>query len=133
MIHQLVYVSQHNFGPEVTEPITEFLPKAVENNLKHGLTGVLLHDDHHFAQVLEGAQHDVETVFEKIQRDLRHNDVVIVYFREVQNRDFAMWSMTDVESYRALGAPSEELGTALEDPSKRSDIFGKIVSYIERA
>ena len=133
MIHQLVYVSEHNFGSGVNVTISEFLPLAIENNEKYGLTGVLLHDDNHFAQVLEGTQHDVETIFEKIQRDLRHHDVVIVYFHEIEQRDFAKWSMTDVATYKALGAPADELGSDLINPSKRSDIFGRIVSYIQRA
>ena len=49
-----------------------------------------------FAQVLEGPLGAVAATFERIQRDARHADVMVLDFRPVSERSFGAWSMAFV-------------------------------------
>ena len=69
---------------EMQAAIAAILAAARRNNARHGVTGALLFSDGCFAQVLEGAREDVETVFETIQCDPRHKDVTIMHLHEVE-------------------------------------------------
>ena len=73
--------------------IADILAAARSNNSRRGVTGALLFSDGCFAQVLEGAQEDVEFIFETIQCDPRHRDVTIMHLHEIEERSFGQWSM----------------------------------------
>lgn len=100
-LHRLVYVS-HNFIPgdetQVKDEIKQILEASQRNNAKVGVTGALMFNSGCFTQILEGGRDAVSTVFERIQRDERHSDVVVLEFGEAQERDFAQWSMGFVGS-----------------------------------
>lgn len=86
MTTQLLYVSVSNLsGPlEVTEEeITRILSTAYVNNSQRGLTGVLLHCEQYFAQLLEGGADEVHSTFDVIAKDSRHHDVIRVFSRTV--------------------------------------------------
>jgi hypothetical protein len=44
-------------------------------------------------QVLEGGQEDVKATFERISRDSRHQDIVILLEGDLPERDFPQWWM----------------------------------------
>jgi len=78
---------------QMRSAMADILASARRNNARHGITGALLFSDGCFAQVLEGAREDVETVFETIQCDPRHSDVTIMHLHAVEERSFGAWSM----------------------------------------
>lgn len=95
-LSRLVYYSRNRIagGPEVlAEAITTILSASRKNNAQVGVTGALMFNAGCFAQVLEGAQGDVEGVFERIQQDERHGDVSLLAFDPVSARAFDAWSM----------------------------------------
>ncbi len=95
-IYKLVYCSRNTIEetPEQTvAEIQSILACARSNNAKVGVTGALLFSADVFAQVLEGPAEAVERIFEKIQRDPRHSDVVILQSEHTEARDFPEWSM----------------------------------------
>lgn len=47
----------------------------------------------YFAQVFEGVHDQIQETFERIQCDLRHDDVVVLDFEPVDARRFSRWSM----------------------------------------
>ena len=89
---QLVYVSAA--AVEFTdEDLYRLLSVARENNEKLDVTGVLLFKDNTFFQVLEGDPEVVQALYDKIELDPRHNNVLLLASRSIDLRNFGQWSM----------------------------------------
>lgn len=50
-------------------------------------------DGESFAQVIEGEGDNVETTMERISKDYRHTDIMVLLDRPVLSRQFGDWSM----------------------------------------
>jgi hypothetical protein len=94
---QLVYVSSA-VKPFTDAQLRELLAKARANNVSLGITGMLLHQQGAFLQMLEGEPAAVDAVFAKIEKDRRHGAILVLTRTEVGGRTFPDWSMgfTDV-------------------------------------
>ncbi|OUE07395.1 hypothetical protein C5B94_14890 [Clavibacter michiganensis] len=75
------------------DDLAELLGQCVRNNERAGLTGLLLHRDGRFMQVLEGPDDAVEAVFATIAADPRHTDVRQLLDERITARRFPAWSM----------------------------------------
>lgn len=97
MNHQLcrlVYVSRADFPQsEVRGHVDAILAASLKNNARDGVTGALLFTAGSFAQVLEGPRAVIEQTFERIQRDPRHCDAIILAVEPTDARAFSNWSM----------------------------------------
>ncbi|MGB7342580.1 MAG: BLUF domain-containing protein [Pirellulaceae bacterium] len=89
---QLVYASATSV-PFSDEELEILLERARQNNSSLDVTGVLLFVDGTFFQVLEGEPDVVHALYEKIQLDQRHNNVLVLAEREITERNFGQWSM----------------------------------------
>ncbi|WP_420414207.1 BLUF domain-containing protein [Roseibium sp.] len=87
----MIYASKTKDIDDVA--IDGILQKARSNNPKLGLTGVLLFNSKFFVQCLEGGRMDVNRLYNAIAKDPRHEDPVILDYREVPSRSFSEWSM----------------------------------------
>jgi len=85
--------------------LSALLERARHRNAELGVTGVLLYHAGAFLQVLEGVPDVVTALYQKIERDRRHDRVVVLQRRVVTERSFSEWSMglMKVDS-KALGA-----------------------------
>ncbi|MEI8609060.1 BLUF domain-containing protein [Enterovibrio sp. Hal110] len=63
------------------------------NNEALGITGMLLYRDGDFIQAIEGDEHVVSSLFEKICRDHRHYGIVEMMRKSLVERQFKDWSM----------------------------------------
>ncbi len=92
--------------------IRRILETARRNNPKHDVTGALMFNRGTFAQVLEGPRDGLIDVFERIQCDLRHADVVVLEYAAVSERRFPQWSMAFVgpETSGEFGDIADESG-----------------------
>jgi hypothetical protein len=95
-IHQLIYVSASKALMSPAE-LGGLLLDARAKNKRHGLTGMLVHHEGSFLQVLEGEEAAVERVFAKISRDPRHHRIVILSRAGVPSSAFDDWSMGFVD------------------------------------
>lgn len=91
-MHQLLYVSGAKPGIGKTD-IAEILATARANNARIGVTGVLLHADDTFLQILEGAKADVRNLYQRIALDRRHRNVMLLMEHDASERAFGSWSM----------------------------------------
>lgn len=73
--------------------LKELLETARRNNIRDGLTGMLLYEDGTFIQVLEGDDDSVETTYERISKDPRHSKIVLIAKFELEHRSFNDWEM----------------------------------------
>jgi hypothetical protein len=76
-----------------TDELAELLKVARENNAKLGLTGVLLHAEGTFFQVLEGPADIVDRLYEKLEGDPRHGQVTLIVREPIPRRYFEDWTM----------------------------------------
>ncbi len=91
-MYQLVYVSTASW-PMTNGELNAILDISRAKNRRLGVTGMLLHLDNGFLQVLEGPKPAVLEVFSKIERDTRHIGVRVLVQKEVEERLFDGWSM----------------------------------------
>ena len=73
--------------------IQEFLEASKEYNRTHNITGCLLSYNNEFVQYLEGEKSSVERLFNKIEQDWRHQDIVVLVSGHINDREFEDWSM----------------------------------------
>jgi hypothetical protein len=73
--------------------LAELLGQARVNNAARGVSGILLHVDGSFFQVLEGEPADVDPLFTRILSDPRHRQVTMIMREPIARRCFADWSM----------------------------------------
>lgn len=89
---QLVYASAAAV-PFEDDELQQLLSVARRNNEAFDVSGVLLFKDQTFLQVLEGKRDAVHELYTKIERDPRHNNVLLLAKSEIEERNFADWKM----------------------------------------
>lgn len=77
--------------------VQSILNQAREHNSGLGITGLLLAANGHYLQVLEGPRAAVESLFERIQNDTRHDNVSVLLSANIEAAIFPAWSMWLVE------------------------------------
>ncbi|ARN73013.1 BLUF domain-containing protein [Oceanicoccus sagamiensis] len=89
---RLVYASRKS--PDFNESdIEQLLASARKHNLANHVTGLLCFNRKYFLQCLEGSRARVNATYHNILNDPRHNDIVMLDYREVDSRKFDAWSM----------------------------------------
>lgn len=89
---QLAYES--TASASMTEAsLQQILREARSNNEDLNITGLLLHTEGHFFQVLEGPESAVRELYATIRDDPRHTDVKAVHSTSVAERTFPEWKM----------------------------------------
>ena len=97
---RLVYLSSATQQLSKTE-LLEILHQSRPNNLAREITGLLLYKDGNILQILEGEGAAVNELFAHIERDARHQGVIVLLNEPVDERAFPEWSM----GFRDLADP----------------------------
>ncbi|RZS91995.1 BLUF domain-containing protein [Aquimarina brevivitae] len=83
----ICYVSTVN--PFLTQKELQQLFSFVTNtNKKLGITGVLIHAEGNFFQIIEGETTTIHSLFERIQQDTRHYDIITILNKPIYNSSF---------------------------------------------
>lgn len=96
-MEQYIYVSKATKKPDLVS-LTKLLLQVRRCNRERGITGILIYHEGSFVQVLEGKATVLEAVYRKINRDKRHENIKLLARREIEERQFATWSMCFVDS-----------------------------------
>jgi hypothetical protein len=94
---QLVYVSKAQTNLNERD-IEEILTLSKMNNERQAITGLLSFNHSYFLQCLEGSRSTVNDTYQKILKDPRHSDAVILSYESIDYRYFGSWSMAYVPS-----------------------------------
>jgi len=89
---QLIYVSTARAGLGETD-VADIVAVSKRNNLRNGLTGLLVYNGMNFMQALEGPENALTRTFQAICSDPRHEGVVTIATKPVDEREFPDWSM----------------------------------------
>ncbi|MFT8244168.1 BLUF domain-containing protein [Roseomonas sp. BN140053] len=121
---RVVYLSRSHLPPDKTAAAAELgsiLEASRRNNAQAGVTGALLFTGELFAQVLEGPFAAAEAAFNRIQRDPRHSDIVVLHRGTPGAAAFDGWSMASAAAppgiavHPALSPPAGSGGEAAGD------------------
>lgn len=96
-ILQTIYTSTAK-TPFSSLQLKELLQKARSFNHDLGVSGMLVHDDGFFIQVLEGPESAVDALYTKIEKDPRHTTMRLLYRGLEQKKEFEEWSMGFVDT-----------------------------------
>ncbi len=91
LIH-CIYASTAS-APFAPENLTALLERARQRNHELGVTGMLLHVDDSFFQVLEGPADVIDGLYSRIAIDPRHHGVTRIIREPIARRDFSQWTM----------------------------------------
>ena len=95
-LFSLSYVSTQ-CRPFPADELQLLLLKARSFNDAKGITGLLLHREDSFFQILEGDEAAVRELFASICEDPRHERVEVVAEGAITSRDFNDWQMAFIE------------------------------------
>ena len=95
MLVRCVYASRAK-APVAPGMFEVILDQSRKNNLAQGITGLLCFAKDTFVQVLEGGRDEVCGLFNTIVRDDRHDTVRLLVFEEIPQRQFASWTMGQI-------------------------------------
>lgn len=130
-LFRLVYISARD--PLCSdEDIQQILAVSRRNNSPIGITGLLLHSDMRFLQILEGGKKDIKSTYQRIAKDPRHSDSKLVYFEPVKERYFSEWHMGS----KSIENQQLQFDTAISDDQKqlyRSMLSGDRNSYSDQS
>lgn len=91
-LYQLVYLSSST-GQYSPEDLKEILSVSRRNNSAINVTGLLLYHDGNIIQFLEGEEDSINSLYDRIARDVRHKGILPLLRRKIDRRDFGTWSM----------------------------------------
>lgn len=87
-----IYISQA-VGEPSEDDLFDLLEQSRRNNVKKGLTGMLMYGGGTYLQCLEGEPAVVDELLKTIDADPRHTAVKILRRATIASRQFSDWSM----------------------------------------
>ena len=92
---RLIYASRstETNATSLAESVRAILVKSIHNNRMADITGFLVCGGDRFLQLLEGPAGEVDRTFERITRDPRHADIVVINKAPAERRMFRDWNM----------------------------------------
>ena len=91
LIH-LAYVSTQTRDMKAADLIG-LLTEVRGLNESRNISGLLLHKNQSFFQVIEGSRAKVQETFNNIMRDQRHEGVEVLFDEPLEAREFSNWQM----------------------------------------
>ena len=112
MLVQLIYCSAASQSFDRAD-LTQILEASRRNNMRNGITGMLLHSGGSFFQVLEGEDARIDELMATLERDPRHHRVTVIIREPIAERSFPDWSMgyadvSSIETGELAGVPEAE-------------------------
>jgi hypothetical protein len=116
MLVRLIYCSRTK--GQINQELMDTIIKAAQrHNSEDGITGLLCYSQDVFIQALEGGRGQVNRLFQRISHDERHHEVTLLDYREIDQRQFANWSMAKVAlDKKNMGLLLRHSATSTLDP-----------------
>lgn len=109
------------------ETLIDILKVARKYNPSVGITGMLLYGEGKFFQTLEGDAEAVHALFnDKICKDERHHNVVILAEKEIAEREFPTWAM----GFQWTNGLQEEEFAILNAGNNAHEVIGRIKEHM---
>jgi len=124
-----IYVSKSCISSDNADnEITKIVERSRVNNKNLDVTGVLVFDGTHFAQLVEGPEANIQDLRLSIERDRRHQEVTTILFDNREIRQLPTWSLA--YSGRSL-VIRRTIGRALRDTEQEQPGAGtKLLEHL---
>ncbi len=124
-LRRLIYTSQ------ATEPfnkrkLLDLLHESRAYNSIDNITGVLMHKEGFFLQVIEGESEAVQNLFNRIIKDKRHKEIRISQDLKVTTRLFPQWSMGCADFNEPELSLLPGIRTDLNDPEVIEELISQL-------
>lgn len=113
---QLLYYSRASREMSLSD-LKDILGCARENNNSIDVCGMLCYDKQYFLQALEGERDTVNELYLDIADDPRHDNIVIISYKEIDKQVFPQWQMGYAGSSAQFISLLEELGQTEFSPA----------------
>lgn len=130
-VQRLVYTSRAT-EPFEPDALIELLARARRKNRRLGVSGMLLYADPTFLQVLEGDLEVVESLYDVIEADPRHDDARILLREEAEERAFGDWTMGFVQADREMLSSVAGLNDFLQSQRDAAMIPDEAAARVEK-
>lgn len=117
---RLLYYSRASREMSLAD-LKDILGTARENNDSIDVSGMLCYDKRYFLQALEGERETVNELYLDISDDVRHDEVIIISYKEVPELVFPQWKMGYAGSSAQFTELLKELGQTNFSPSEMTE------------
>lgn len=91
---RLIYASTSvATAAHIRDDLSHILKKAQAHNAQHQIYGVLFYGNNLFFQCIEGQKKDIDSLFEKISKDMRHTNIKVLSYERIAQPMFHSWEM----------------------------------------
>ncbi len=127
MRYTISYVSTVSSNLSDTD-IENLMNYVREHNNLLNITGILLHSDGNFFQVLEGEKEIIKMMFERIKKDARHYNIIKMLDKEISDNSFSAYhsSFTVISGHYG----NTELQQFLKNEKDYNPEHFKSISYL---
>lgn len=130
---QLVYISKAT-EPFTSDSLKTLTEVASSNNKKQNITGCMLYASGYFLQLLEGNSHNIDTLYQKIEKDSRHKGTRILIENELEGdrRLYDRWFMTSFNVDTQVDFPAElkkNIQEIIEDTTSKIPVHRIFIEF----
>ncbi len=98
---QLIYCSAS--ADDITDAdVNNILEQSRKNNEENNITGLLLNNAQFYVQLLEGDCKAVNDLYNKIIKDPRHGQIMLLAYTPTDRRLFSGWTMKHIPEDRVI-------------------------------
>lgn len=131
MLKRIKYISRAS-RPMTAEEVARLREVSVRNNVKTDITGILIELKGLFFQVMEGPSEAVDQLYERISRDDRHTEMLLLSSSDaVPTRMFPDWAMKTIKLNEEDGR-TEAIKLLLETTVEAHSRVEHLTSGVER-
>lgn len=135
-MESLVYISTATTDTLRESDVRNILAVSRKNNKSLDLSGVLLHAEGGFIQVLEGPEHAIDQTYKRILCDQRHANIITLYREKIKSRTFPNWTMAsqDIQlatEHKGLFKLNEASLSDLSLENARREVFLLLKTFLQ--
>lgn len=133
MLKTICYLSTSEF--DVKEDDIQDIFNSAKLNSDSSITGILIYNQGNFFQIIEGRELVVDTLFEKIKKDERHKDIIVIANSKVEKRFFGHYKkegftvIKNAKDYDSLKVYINKMRVATDTNYKK--IFSVLDNFIK--
>lgn len=128
-LYRLVYTSARSKSC-TDQDIEDILAVSRRNNPKLDITGIMVHTNDRFLQILEGPYNNIMKLYDTITSDKRHGGSIVRFCKPVDSRQFGDWNM----AYKDVTSSDVKYRTNITEENRKqyeSLMDGNLHSYTD--
>ncbi|RSK50062.1 BLUF domain-containing protein [Hymenobacter rigui] len=131
-LHHLIYLSTPTSDFSASR-LKELLLECRTKNNQQDVTGILFYGGQHFMQLIEGEQSTIYALYERLQNDPRHQNLLKLADKPILARAFSDWSMAFKSVDASLAGPGVlDLESAVLNTSALPDADKQLLETVRQ-